>query len=52
VSDLTKLTDVKKRNLAGGRNVFFEREVGVESDTKVASRSGWGKSGPVKVDSR
>ena len=49
---MMKLTDVKKRSLAGGRNVLFEREVGVESDTKVASGSGWGKSGPVKVDSR
>ena len=48
---MTKLTDVKKRDLAGGRNVFFEREVRVESDTKVASRSGWDQSGPVKVDS-
>ena len=49
---MTKLTDMKKRNLAGGRNVFFEREVGVESHTKVESRSGWSKSGPVKVDGR
>ena len=49
---MTKSTDVKKRDLAGGRNVFFEREVRVESDTKVESRSGWGKSGSVKVDSR
>ena len=49
---MTKLTDVKKRDLAGGRNVFFERKVRVESDTKVVSRSGWGQRDPVKVDSR
>ena len=49
---MTKLADMKKRNLAGGRNVFFEQEVRVESHTKVASKSGWSKSGPVKVDGR